>query len=181
MPVIIGLLMPRSHWENTSVMVKYTNFLPMLPVASRYFGKKHKWSHYKLDFLGFGEGPANHGHDCSAMAPDARRRFSETSATITVRRKSGEASGIIRRGSANLLGWFPDYFSRQNFGNASGKISMQALTFFGLLPMPHDASRWPSTSPKVPRTLGEPLTDASRCSSISIRNTSPRQKMLSGT
>ena len=65
-------LMPRSHWENTSAMVKYTNFLPMLPVASQYFGKKHKWSHYKLDFLGFGEGPANHGHECSAMAPDAR-------------------------------------------------------------------------------------------------------------
>ena len=65
------LLMLRSHWENTSAMVKYTNFLPMLPVASRYFGKKHKCSHYKFDFLGFGEGPANHGHEWSAMAPDA--------------------------------------------------------------------------------------------------------------
>ena len=68
--------MPRSHWENTSAMVKYTNVLPMLPVASRYFGQKHKWSHYKLDFLGFGEGPANHGHECSAMASANNRRRS---------------------------------------------------------------------------------------------------------
>ena len=53
---------------------------------------------------------------------------------------------------------------------------MQALKLFCLLPMPPDASRWPPTSLKVPRTLGEPLPDASRCSSISIGNTSPRQK-----
>ena len=45
--------------------------------------------------------------------------------------------------------------------------------------MPPDGP--PASPPKVPRTLGEPLPDASRCSSISIGNTSPRQKMLSGT
>ena len=92
--------------------------------------------------------------------PSANLRgcFGNASATITVRRKSGEASGIIRRGSANLLGWFPDYFSRQNL-KCIGKNFNASIEIFW---PPPDAS-WcllmPPDGPWRPRRFPGPLVN----------------------
>ena len=121
----------------------------------------------------------------------------------------GNASAYLRRrfgdDSANLRGCFGDNNCSAKVRGSIWDYSLRLGEPSGMIPWllfptklrecigknvnaiidifwpPPDASRWPPTSPKVPRTLGEPLPDASRCSSISIGNTSPRQKMFSGT
>ena len=164
----------------------------------------YEHSIYRIyQYITVAEPSANFGNASAYL----RRRFGEPSGmhprtspkvrrTLTYRRGFGEPSANLRGcfgdASAKVRGSIWDYSPR--LGEPSGMIPRLLFPtklrecigkYFNasieIFWPPLDASRWPPTSPKVPRTLGEPLPDASRCSSISIGNTSPRQKMLSGT